>query len=310
MSQDLITILNQSIADKIVKSAKYPIDLFDINQPFPHKVQSAFEVSKGLQYDFTSNEIKDLLTRSYNTGSIAVDYAGNSTGDYDASNDNSIEEAVLNEASLVVMEAKSALKACTDPAYEGPPKEYLETIIKKGVPGLYESTAKGIKFKFHIPKLSGTALSRPDVIFNSPATQLKNGQIRANATGELWMRRPSIRCSRLCTRWRITWKWVRVFRISISLKFKIEALATASIRNSMIVVQGKFTKFRLDYKYFRKIKLEGIVNKAMADRLVYLYDTSKLIASIPVLDAQFGIDKVYLPAASGKLQVGVRIKKI
>jgi hypothetical protein len=77
-----------------------------------------------------------------------------------------------------------------------------------------------------------------------------------------------------------------------------------------LYAQASFDELRLDYDILDKIPLEGIANKALRDSLVYVYDASTLMATVPVFQSKFAIASIQLPDATGSLGVGVTIKKL
>lgn len=75
-------------------------------------------------------------------------------------------------------------------------------------------------------------------------------------------------------------------------------------------VRGEFDSLRLDYPILDKIPLEGIANRALADRLVYVYDAAQLVETVPVLQSHFTVGSISLPPTASGISVGVTLRQV
>lgn len=317
-SHDFSVILDQSLSNKVVESPDYPLSIIEFDEPFPHKTSEEVGEIQGIigyrdiQYAYSQTEIKTMLEEAVKYGTTIK-----STGLTDEQI--VIYQGLLAESGGIMAEAKACLDALEESQnkrpmkkeepYSGPTRDELDKIINGGITSLPQSV-KGFELKAHLRAFNVMVLEPPSISLNSPTMTLSRGKLRVGATGELWFKRPSIRCIRWCTQWIITWKWVRIARISVSVKMGINAKATALVHNKKVFVRGEFIKLFLDYYVIRRINLAKIANKILHDKLVYVYDPSGLVATIPVLDTEFGVDKINLPQTSGAFRVEIDIKAI
>jgi hypothetical protein len=59
-----------------------------------------------------------------------------------------------------------------------------------------------------------------------------------------------------------------------------------------------------------KIELAPFANKALADRLAFIFDASKLIATVPVLEAKFAVETLTLPPSTAGISAEVSLREV
>ena len=106
-------------------------------------------------------------------------------------------------------------------------------------------------------------------------------------------------------------KWKRLARVSVSPKFDAAATINLSVeKGTLIKAQGSLDSLRLDYPILDKIKLEKIANKQIGNKAQYIFDASKLAATVPVIEGRFGVSKVSLPKDDHGVQIDVKVSQI
>jgi hypothetical protein len=300
---DLSATIEQSTADKLLNSVKYPFLIIDYHKPFPQtfQIEDSYDTAN---YFYSTKEIDDLLER-------AEKFGGLENSNFPDSDEHYIEHQIYDVTSEIIEQAKNCLDAINsgDSRYTGPTKKEVEIILEGGITKL-RSYFKGIRVAAHLSFFRLTLPKKPTIILNSPRFDLKNTPIRVEATGELWCYHPFLKCSRWCLKWRYGWKWDRIASITVSPNLVADAYAQAVTENALIKVYAQFNKLRLDYDVLRDIPLEGLVNDKLKNRALYIFDTTKFVATIPIMNSRFQIDKIILPPVNNKIQIDITVKEI
>ena len=105
-------------------------------------------------------------------------------------------------------------------------------------------------------------------------------------------------------------KCKRIARVTVEPDIAAEAHATLLAKEARVLAFAKFDRLRIDEPILRKIPLEGFANRGLGDKPVYVYDASKLVATVPVLGSKFTVDKIILPPSADSIGVGVIIRKV
>ncbi len=151
---------------------------------------------------------------------------------------------------------------------------------------------------------------KPGIKLSSPKIDLNGIKIKVTASGELWSKYPWWKCYKWCTKWKKVIKCKRIASVTVSPKIKAEAHAVLKAEAAKIFAQGKFDRLRLNYNILDKIPLEELANKALKDKLVYVYDAGQFVAVVPLLKSKFTVDTVSLPASNDGLNVGILLRQI
>lgn len=305
-NNDFYVQIDQSACDKVLDSTSYPLTAFEHRQSFPGCARLA-AIDGNDMYAYTQEEIAELIKSS------ALHVKDGGSGE-----DSDVYSQVYSFASSIVQQAKKVLDALNGApkagpqAYEGPSKEVLEAIVSGGVEQLATTIKPLGDFGVYAwnPYLAVSVRERPEITLNSPRTDLSNVKIRVTATGELWIKYPWLDCYRWCTDWKKVVKCDRIASVTVAPEIKAKLHADFRANGARVYAQASFDELRLNYPILDKIPLEGIANKALGDSLVYVYDASTLMATVPVFQSKFAIASIQLPAAGGSLGVGVTIKKL
>jgi hypothetical protein len=255
---------------------------------------------EGAFYEFTKDEIKQLLSKA------VADVTASR-----ASSDVSVSGQIYTFAGSIIQQAKHVIDAAKDAKteYEGPDVGELQKIVDGGIEGL-ASTLGDWGLYAWCPYLRVIIETKPRIGLRSPRIDLNGIEIKVTATGELWSKFPWWNCHRWCTKWEKVIKCERIGSITVSPKIKAEAHAILRAESTKILAQGHFDKLRLNYEILDKIPLEGIANKQLKDKLVFVYDAAKFVTTVPLLESKFAVDTITLPASADSLGIGIQLKQV
>lgn len=303
-ASDLSATVSQSSADKLVKSVTYPFTAFDHSWPFQGRVLDGADSD----YEYPAAEIKKMLKGAQRGGGPLTLPATKDSPDTQVARD------ILRAGSEVIESAKACLRARDEAEaagknFVGPSRADCQSVLDGGVAGL--ASIRGIRFKAHLAWLKVVVADQPQLSLGVPTTSINNLNVRVSATGELWWYHPSLHCSHWCFEWHVTWGWSRIGAITVEgLKVAIAAHANISTQNTLIIAKGVIDKLRLDYPILRDIPLEGLANRALDGKLVFVFDAGKYLATVPVLNSRFAISSVQLPRSANGIEVGMTIKQV
>ena len=304
ITPDLTASVKQSSADKVLNSVKYPFCVFDQTWPFNGRKDEVAAAS----YEYSNDEINQLLANAQAAGTGTL--ASIAQSDVDQLNMD-----VLRGAAEVIESAKKCLDARKEAEqlgkpFKGPSAKECQEILDNGVEGLMKST-RGIQFKGHLAWLRVCIADRPTIILGNPKVSISGLHVLTSATGELWWYHPTFHCSWLCFNWSVTWGWDRLAHLTIKdIKINADAHADTSTAGAVVNVKGVIDRLRLGYPILDKIPLEGVANQQLGDKLVRAFDASQFIASIPVMNSRFHIDKVELPASTNEIAINLSVKQL
>jgi len=305
-NSDFSAELDQALCDKIISSANYPLTAMENVNPFPGCGKIAPEKISEI-YAYSKIEIDELIK-------LSSDYIDDNKQESDAT----VYDQVYSFGSSFIQQAKRVLDAIENApksgpqAYQGPDKDILEEIINSGVRGISKSIKPlgDIEFYAWNSFLKIVIKDKPSIKLNSPRVDLSNIIINVIATGELWAKYPWLDCYKWCTVWKKVTKCERVASITVSLDIKAKLHCDLETEGARVKAVGKFDELRFNYPILDKLPLEGIANKSLQGKMIYIYDASGLMATIPLLQSKFSVQSIDLPSEVGKLVVAVTLKKL
>ena len=264
-------------------------------------------VDTGQFHVYSDKEIDSLLNE-------AVDYVKNNR----LRTDSSVHDDVYAFGASIIEQARKSLDALKNAPkegvakYEGPSEQELTDVLNGGIRNLVKTLKPfgDIGLIGWSPYLRVVVRQQPVLTLNSPRIDLSNVKIEITATGELWAKYPWFSCSQYCFHWEKVIKCDRIASITASLDIKAKLHADVAADGPRVLIQAQFDELRLDYPILRDIPLEGIANQALGGKPIIAYDAAKIVASIPVLDSKFTVDKIDLSPTNGGISIGVIIKKI
>lgn len=300
---DLSAQISQSACDKLMDSITYPFIAAEKNEPFPGCSNMAAADTDTAFYRYKDTEADALLANCVKT----VRTRGTSDTDV------SIEDQIYAFGGSIIQQAKLIRDACEHPDYEGPDKAQLDKIIDGGIEHL-GAGLRGIMGDWGIyawcPRFRITVKSRPSLKLASPRIDLDGIRVEIRATGELYAKYPWWNCYKWCLKWEKVHKCDRIASATVAPDIAIDAHADLTVAGLTINAQGTFDKLRLDYPILRDLPLEGLANKLLAARTMTIYDASKLIATVPVVESRFVIEALDLPASPHGIEVGVTLRAV
>lgn len=296
---DLYAEVQQSACDKLLGSVSYPLNAFEQRQDFPGCSKLAAQGDAHF-YEYTNQEIKKMLKASV---AYVKDTSDNS--------EPSVHDEVYSFAGSLIEQAKKVIDAANSAGtdYEGPDKKEMQAIVDGGIEGLVDTLGDFGLYAW-CPYLRVIVMRQPQIILSSPRIDLDGISVEVTATGEVWSKYPWWNCYRGCTKWEKVHKCRRIGTLTVSPDIKAEAHANVETKGSRVHVRGEFDKLRLDYNILDKIPLEGIANRALQNKLVFVYDAAQLIAAVPILQTKFTVDSLVLPASSSGISVGIVLRQL
>lgn len=308
---DLSARIDQTAANKLLDSVAFPFTLVHNTTSPPGYLYTADPVNEN-EVILSRAKIQELLN--------AFAAAGNPSTSTAPGNDDA--EAKFNSEALSniaqsIESAKACLRAMDEPqiqtstgqTFSFPDRAMVKGIVDGGVAGLLNSTT-GLEMKAICSELKVIANNRPNLSLNGQSVGIGNSQINVRATGELWGRIPSLHCSRWCTNWTLTWRWVRLASVSVSVTVALDAGIQIIVNGKILNAKVHVNRLRLDYPILREIPLEGIANNQLENKLVQIFDAGSFIACLPVINSKFGIESITIPNNPNCIQIEIGIKQL
>jgi len=321
---DLKADINQTAFDKIIASMSIPLTLFEHNDPF--KTDAALMLENVEDYEdpddkvYTFEETKELYK-------WAVENKTPSTLGLKDNASDPFKNALKQEWENFKKEIDEAIASSAQAETQGQGRASVENYtiddLKKwstyDVENLFKVFDDGARAnktarpeaKAHLAYARVDLTDRPILGVNSPNFSVKNIRVKATATGELWVKLPSLKCCRwfgpICTCYRVEWHWKRLVRLTVSPKVGADVTIVFSIANKKIFATGSFDNLFLDYNVLRDINLAVVGNRYMKNKKFELYDVSKFVASVPYINKKFRIQDIKLPARSNGISVDVNV---
>lgn len=299
---DLYAEVTQSASDKVVSSVSYPFTVFEQKQPFPGCTKLAASMADAPFYALTKKEMEELLAESVRI-----------VTDRKKASEVTVYDEVFAFGGSIIQQAKHVLDAANTLGkdYESPEPKELKRIVDEGIQGLVGTLGGDWGLYAWCPYLRVTVQKQPHIGLTSPRIDLSGIEVEVTATGELWAKYPWPDCYKWCIKWVGVIKCERIASLPpVSPKLKAEAHADLRASGASVIAQGRFDKLRLDYPILDKIPLEGIANRALADKLVFVYDASKLVATVPLLQSHFTVDSLTLPPSEDGINVGITLRQV
>jgi hypothetical protein len=308
---DLSAKIDQSAADKLLNSVAFPLTLVSVSTPPPGNLLTQ-EVANDYEVILSATRVQELLDAFSKASQTNIQ----STSDI-PDDETKFNLEALGNISETIESAKACLRAMEEPQtptsagqiFSFPDKAYLEGIVKGGVEGLLKTT-KGLEVKAICSDLRVIANNKPNLGLNGPKVSISNSKINVKATGELWAKIPSFHCSRWCTRWTISWRWVRLASVSVSITVDLDAYIEILINGKILNAKAHINKLRLAYPILKEIPLEAIANSQLKNKLIPIFDAGSFIACVPVVNSRFGIESISIPNVAGSIEIDIAIKQV
>ncbi|MFV8346211.1 hypothetical protein [Flavobacterium sp. ZB4P13] len=308
---DLSAKIDQSAAEKLLNSVHFPLTLVSINTPPPGNLLTTETVN---DYEIILNppRVEELLkafAKASETNIPSRSKIPDIETKFNLEALSNISETIESaKACLSAMEAPQ-IPTSADQIFSFPDEKYLKDIVNGGVEALL-STTNGLELKAICSNLRVIANNKPNLGLNGPKVSISNSKITVKATGELWAHIPTFHCSRWCTRWTVSWKWVRLSSVSVGVTVDLDASIEILINGKILNAKAHINKLRLDYPILREIPLEGIANSQLQNKLIPIFDAGSFIACVPVVNSRFGIESISIPNVAGSIEIDIAIKQV
>lgn len=324
---DLRATINQSMADKIVNSVNYPFTVFEHRKPF-----EGFSLKNEIEIDDEIDIDSELFLKETNT-ILSKKFTING---YDAVEQDSVNLATnsLNELRALKENFKECLSAykkieehnAQNPdqthQWDGPTEEFLNNIIKdiedyeNNNLANYKSLSGLIELKAQITWIRVNLGKRPNFGLHGQRFDINIPSILPSGTGEVWAKHKWLKCvkyvsifgKKVCVGWKWTTKLTRLLSVTLKdIKLKVKAHAIVKPLGAIVNVYGVFDELRLDYKWIDKIPLEKLANKILGNKPVAVFDASKFVQTVPVLNSSFRVAKLEIPNETGKITIDITV---
>ncbi|MBS0188716.1 MAG: hypothetical protein JSS51_11645 [Planctomycetes bacterium] len=322
--KDLAVRIEQSAVDALLDATSFPVKVVEHREPFkPDRTESisASRAEEGT-FDLSHTSAKQLFQRASKWASGQQSkWPTGSSSSAPADEETQLLAAIASSGGQVLESAKACLRAAEESAdYSGPPKALLQRILNGGLEKLPETLAEvdraastralGIKFKVHCSQADVWVEKRPSASVASPRFDLKDIRLKGGARGELWWYHPTFHCSWLCFKWSVTWGWDMILAVHPQgIRFEGEAHADLATDAATVKCYGRCDRLRLDYPILREIPLEGLANRFLDGKPVFVYDATKLLPSFPVIGTSLDIKAIEIPKTSGAIEVIAQVEK-
>jgi hypothetical protein len=300
---DLYAEVRQPACDKILDSVTYPFTAFEQSWPFPGCDQVAIaagEADPPPFHAYTKGEIQQILNEA-----IQRPKGEGRQTPYDH---------IFSFCGSIIEQAKKVVDAAKDAGqkYKGPDPKLMQAIVDGGIKQLPQTLKPFGDWGWYAwcSYLRLIVKSRPYFKLGSPRTDLKKLDLRGTATGEIWIKYPWWNCYHWCFEWDKVIKCDRILSVTPTVDVKADAYANCAANGATVYLRGAFDKLVLDYPILDQINLAGIANLALRSKLVYVYDASQMIETIPILKSRFTVDKISLPNSASGIDVSVTIRKL
>lgn len=313
-TKDLRADVNQPVFDKILKSTKFPLTLFEHNDPFKSLGDRILEDDEATIY-FDDAKSLEIAKEAFG-GPKAAELR-------EAKDVNAVyRDAIKDEWYKIVTEIGKLVEDYETQAKSGAKIETTDYTIDElraiqiaspevGMEKLYKKNTGGF-IKAHLAYARVDVAARPALSVKSPDFSFKNLSVHTTATGELWMKLPVFKCCRtilgICVCVRVEWKWTRIASLTISPKFDADITIRFSESQLKIYAQAQFDRLFLDYYILRDLDLKGLANRNLANKKFEIYDAAKFVASLPYINANFRIESLTLPPRADGVSIEIVIK--
>ena len=294
---DFSTRVAQSSMDKLLNSTTYPLTISEKSESFPGCDLALYEEGDPI-YRFSIAEVSALLSRAVSESGASNSKEAVSTADQ-----------MFATGGKIIEQYKKALDASGDRDYEGPAAAELKAVVDGGIENLATTLGDWGVYAW-CPYLRVRILDRPSISLGSPRIDLKGFKVQVKATGELWVKYPWLNCYQYCLKWKKVIKCERAASLTVSVTLDADAYIDIIASAASVYAMPKFEKLRLDYDILDQIPLEKLANSGLKHSSYPIFDASKLVAAIPVLESKFRVGSIELPADAGGISVTAQIEQI
>ncbi len=310
---DVSGAITQTAVDKVVSAPKYPLVVFDRMTPF-QGLMAAGDRPFGIRMEGSSvdtpaevllgpAQTDDLLAKA----AALVDRAPKRSI-ASLPTDEQLLRGLAAQGSEIVSEAQRLLADPSLSTRSPDIRKQLDEIATGGVAGL-RKTLGAFPIKVHVARLALTVRAAPDIKLAVPTTSLDKIAVSIAATPELWVYHP---VPKLDAPWNWPWKWSRVAVVTVSVPLDAAGQVSLAVEGTHILASASLSELKIPVPVIGLFNFAGLANLFLRDCKVDLYDASKLLVTVPVMDRGFTISGIAVrqPIGATGLEVLVETKAV
>jgi hypothetical protein len=291
VSSDLYAAAEQSLVDKVVSDAQYPLTIVDQWWPFDPNSKDK---------TFSAEEVKQQLARAK-----TIDCSKTSSKDVSCiiQKTDLVAREMLHESVDSIRRAKA--KAGTD--WRGPSGKELDELESRSLP-----------VKEHLAHLHIELSKAPSIKISGISTSLNDVSVEVDAIGETWVQVPTGVCTKVCSvlgievccEGHVELQWRKILEIDTPrIDWSINADVALVADNLIVYGVPIITRLVLDYEILRDINLEYFANLALRDKRLPIIDATKIVAVLPYVNTKYRVKDLAVSGA-GEIRVDVVVEKV
>ncbi len=297
---DFSASIGQSAIDKLIGSASFPLTVLERSDDFPGCDRMRTDMGTGA-----------LLTDAQIDAMFAAAGDAVNTRTSLVMENESVDDQLFEFAGELLADARKMLDASSDPDYEGPSRQELQSILDSGVPAIRSSISMfGDTGAYAWCPYLRVRVDKPRIDLGSPKIDIDGFDVDAKATGELWIKFPWWNCYKYCTKWKKVIKCKRIAKLTVGLGVDSDITIQLAAAGARVEAEGRFRRLRIDAPILREIPLERVANRALSGKRVTIFDASKLIATVPIMESRFAVEKITLPSSADSIPVELTVRQI
>jgi hypothetical protein len=294
VGSDLYAAVEQSLVDKVVNEAQYPITLIDQWWPFNPNSQlgdkafSAAEVEQAL---------KDAQTLDCSSKGKEKATPCQIQKAYFAGRDQFRSQ----------IETIRSYKNKVGAKWKGPSDSELDALENEAFP-----------IQEHLAHLKINLLKAPAIKISGVSTSVTGVSVAVDAIGETYVEYPVWICTKTCSIGPINFcceghfegRWAKVLEIDVNdLKIAIDGSVNLIVDGLVVYGVPNLSNLALDYPILRDINLAPIANSALKDQRLTIIDASKLVAALPYVNTKYQIHSLAV-SGTGEIRADIVVQKV
>jgi hypothetical protein len=289
ISADLYAAAEQSLIDKVVNDAQYPLTIVDQWWPFDPNSKERI---------FSAEEVKQHLVRAKN-----IDCSSSK----DASCVIQKTDLAAREMLRARVESIRQSKAKAGAYWIGPSEKELDELESRSSP-----------VREHLAHLHIQLSKAPSIKISGVSTSLKDLSVEVDAIGETWVQQPQWVCTKVCSvagleiccEGHLEWQWGKILEIDTPpVNLSIDGDLALVPDNLIVYGVPSVTRLVLDYDILRDINLAYFANLALRDKRLPIIDGTKIVAVLPYVNTKYQIKDIAVSGA-GEIRADVVVEKV
>jgi hypothetical protein len=317
---DFKVYLNETLLQKIVKGARYPIDIYNYDVPFPRKkMEILSEFERISQIDV--NNLIDVIYKVPNRTSEIY----NSLSSEERDEVESMIKSVYNELIQGITNCIDSYDNVTAEKYDGLKLDDFEW--PEGFPAGNEGRKKMMELKLlepnvilkeksilgistHLRWASVSLEAGPSVSILKNMVKLDAIELRAGARVEIWTSYNWYNCYKWCTKWETVkkWKYVAFSKTGLDITSVVEI--PISSRNNIVVAGVNFKSLKLNWSIIKLFDLAPFANSYLKNKVVEIFDGNKFVQTIPLLSSAYKVSNLEISVNDKIIETSVDVVEV